>query len=78
MITLSNAISQKLKKLLNDRNMSQYELCKMGGIPRTTINNVFNNRKKRVSVDTVYQICSTFGISLSEFFRDDLFNDISN
>ena len=78
MITLSNAISQKLKKLLNDRNMSQYELCKIGGIPRTTINNVFNNRKKRVSVETVYQICSTFGITLSEFFNDDLFNDISN
>ena len=78
MITLSKAISQKLIKLLNERNMTQYELCKLGGIPRTTVNNVFNNRKKRVSVETVYQICSTLGITLSDFFKDDLFSDISN
>ena len=78
MITLSKAISLKLIKLLSERNMTQYELCKLGGIPRTTINDVFNNRKKRVSVETIYQICSTLGITLSEFFEDELFIDISN
>lgn len=70
---LSEAIAIRASKLLNERNLSQYSLFKNGGVPRSTVCDVINNKKKRVSTDTVYQICSTLGLTLSEFFNDPIF-----
>ena len=75
---LVEAISKRLKDLLDERNYSQYELFKQGGIPRSTINDVVNCKKKRVSTETIYQICATLGMSLCEFFDNPMFNDIDD
>lgn len=75
---LTEAISIRVSKLLNDRNLSQYSLFKNGGVPRSTICDVVNNKKKRVSTETVYQICSTLGLTLSEFFSDPIFDEIDD
>ena len=77
-MTLSKAIGERIKHLLNERQFSQYELYKRGGVPRSTVCDVINNNKKRVSTDTVYQICSTLGISLQEFFNDPLFENLDD
>ena len=75
---LSEAIGIRVKKLLKERGLSQYYLFKNGGVPRSTISNVVNINKKRVSTETVYQICSTLGISLKDFFDDKLFDNIDD
>lgn len=75
---LTEAIAIRVKKLLNERGLSQYSLFKNGGVPRSTVSNVVNNNKKRVSTETVYQICSTLGISLKEFFDDEIFDNIDD
>ncbi len=73
---LTEAISKRVQNLLRERNIKQYYLFKNGGIPRSTISNVINCQKKRVSTDTIYQICATLKITLIEFFNDEIFNDI--
>lgn len=75
---LSEAIAIRVSKLLNERNLSQYSLFKNGGVPRSTVCDVINNKKKRVSTDTVYQICSTLGLTLSEFFNDSMFDELDD
>ena len=75
---LSKAIALRVKEVLDKNNYSQYELFKRGGVPRSTVNNVVNNNKKRVSTETVYQICSTLNMSLKEFFDSPLFDDIDD
>ena len=75
---LVEAIGKKVDNLLKERNLSQYYLYKYGGIPRTTINDVVNVRKKRVSTDTIYQICATLNISLEEFFADPIFKNLDD
>lgn len=75
---LSKTIAIRISKLLNERNLSQYSLFKNGGVPRSTVCDVINNKKKRVSTDTVYQICSTLGLTLSEFFNDPMFNELDD
>ena len=75
---LTEAIAIRVKKLLKERGLSQYSLFKNGGVPRSTISNVVNNNKKRVSTETVYQICSTLGISLKEFFDDEVFDNLDD
>ena len=75
---LAEAIAIRVSELLNERDLSQYSLFKNGGVPRSTVSDVINNKKKRVSTDTVYQICSTLGLSLSDFFNDPIFNDLED
>lgn len=75
---LVEAIGKRVENLLKERGLTQYYLFKNGGVPRTTVNDVINIRKKRVSIDTVYQICSTLGLTLEEFFADPLFYDIDD
>ncbi len=75
---LTEAIAQRVKFLLDERHLSQYALFKYGGVPRSTISDVINNKKKRVSTETVYQICATLNISLQEFFNDSIFDNIDD
>lgn len=71
---LTEAIAIRVKNLLSERGLSQYSLFKNGGVPRSTVSNVVNNNKKRVSTETIYQICATLDITLTEFFNDPLFS----
>ena len=75
---LVEAISKRVQNLLDENGVKQYYLFKNGGIPRSTISNVVNCRKKKVSTDTVYQICTTLGISLEQFFNDPVFAEIDD
>ena len=75
---LVEAIGKRVQNLLSERNLTQYYLYKAGGVPRTTVNDVINVRKKRVSTDTIYQICSTLGLSLEDFFSDEMFKNIDD
>lgn len=75
---LVEAIGKRVEDLLKEKGLSQYYLFKTGGVPRTTVNDVVNVRKKRVSTDTVYQICSTLGLTLEEFFSDPMFKDLDD
>lgn len=75
---LRDAISKRVFNLLNERKITQYELCKRGGVPRSTLNDVVNTNKKRISTDTVLQICSTLEISLKDFFDDPMFENLDD
>ena len=75
---LTEAISKRVQNLLNEKGIKQYYLFKNGGLPRSTLSNVINCKKGRVSTETVYQICSTLDMTLAEFFTDNLFNDIDD
>lgn len=75
---LTDAVGKRVAKLLDERNMSQYKLYKNGGIPRPTIFSIITCKNKTITLCTVYQIADTLGISLKEFFDDELFADIED
>ena len=75
---LSEAIGLRVSELLKERQISRFYLFKIGGFPRSTVCDVINYKKKRVSTETIYQICSTLNISLSKFFDSPFFNDIDD
>lgn len=75
------AVSKRTENLLNEKNMTQYQLAKSGGFNRATLWHVINpdiTSVKTVKLDTVYQIADTLGVSLKEFFDDPLFDDITD
>lgn len=77
-MTLSEAVGKRVENLLAERNMTQYQLYKNGGISRSTISVTVDGKYKTVKLDTIYQIVATLGITLKEFVDDPLFDEIED
>ena len=75
---LSETVGKRVENLLAERNMTQYQLYKNGGIPRSPSSVIVDGKYKTVKLDTIYQITATLGISLKEFFDDTLFDEIED
>ncbi len=74
---LNIAVSKRVLGLLESRGMTQYELFKISGIPRSTIGNIVNCSYSSVKLRIIHEICLGLGISITDFFNDPLF-DIEN
>ena len=75
---LVEAVGKRVDDLLKNRNMTQYEVAQQGGIPGSTISVVGAEKRNSVTIDTIYQICATLGISLKTFFDDPIFDEVSD
>ncbi len=74
---LNEAISQRLTDLLTERNLTQYQLFKISGVPRSTIGNIVNCSYDSVKLRIIHEICMGLEISITNFFDSTLF-DIQN
>lgn len=77
-MSLSEAVKVRLKTLMRERNFSQYDFYARGGIAKSTVSQVLNGTRERVAVKTVFEMASTMGITLKEFFDDPIFDEISD
>ena len=62
-------ISNRIRSLMDERQWNEYRLIKESGIPASTIANIFH-RSTIPTVPTLERICTTFGITLSQFFSE--------
>ena len=60
----------KLNKLRLERNLSVYRLSELTGINQSTLANTFS-RGTVPSIQNLEIICSTLGLTLSQFFQED-------
>ena len=77
-MSLTEAISKRIIVLLKERRMTQYALCKNGGLSRATINMIITGRVQSARIETIYQITATLGISMKEFFDDPMFDEVED
>lgn len=61
---------ERIKYHMQIRNWSEYRLAKESGLSQSTIANLFR-RNTLPSIPTLEIICSSFGITLSQFFSKD-------
>lgn len=71
---LSDAIRKRIKFYLKEKNMNVWKLCKMSGIPCSTISTFMSAKTELIKLDTLLHICEGFGITLGEFFTDSIFD----
>ena len=74
-MTLSQAISIRIRKLLNERKMTQYRLEQNSGLSHSTMNSFLNCRYKSCNLTTVVLIIRALNMTVSEFFNDPIFED---
>ncbi len=73
-MTLAEAVSKRVKNLLDLNEMSEYALRKKTCLSEKTLTFMFKNKTKDVKLSTIRLIAEAFGMTLSEFFNDEIFN----
>ena len=71
---LSDAIRRRIKFYLKEKKMNVWNLCKMSGIPCSTISTFMSGKTELIKLDTLLHICEGFNITLGEFFTEPMFD----
>ena len=71
---LEDAIRNRIKYYLKEKDMNVWKLCKMSGIPCSTISTFMSGKTELIRLDNLLHICEGFGITLGEFFTDTIFD----
>ena len=74
-VKLNEAVSLRLKELLDQYNMTQYQLFSKSGVPKSTINNIIQCAYDSVKLRIIHEICQGFQITITEFFQSPLFDE---
>ena len=71
-----DAVKQRILQLAKEKNMSINKLCTKGGLTTSTLNTMLNGASEYCSVRTIIKICQGLEINLSDFFNDNIFQDL--
>ena len=74
---LNQAVSLRVKELLEQRQMTQYQLFSRSGVPKSTLSNLINCSYDSVKLRIIHEICQGFQISITEFFQSPLFDEMN-
>lgn len=72
---LNQAISTRLTELLDERQMTQYQLFIKSGVPKSTIGNVINCSYDSVKLRIIHEMCQGLQIGIADFFNSPLFSE---
>ena len=64
-------VISRIENLMDERKWTAYRLAKETGLSSSTITNMFR-RNTVPSIPTLETICEAFGITLAQFFAEDL------
>lgn len=73
---IHKAASNKLTKIMIERNISINKLAIITCLAQSTVDSLVNGKFKNPKLLTIGRICDGLEIKLSDFFKDDVFNDI--
>ncbi len=74
MKTINDAIVERLYKYMGERNLTQYKLAQLSGIPFPTIKSIMQRRTKDITLKTIIMLSDGLKVSPSEFLNDPSFN----
>lgn len=78
-MTLAEAVRHRLLALMDEKHFSQYDFYVKGGIPKATASQILSgSRSGRVALKTLYEMIAAMGVSLSDFFTDPIFDELSD
>ncbi len=73
MKSISDVVVERLCKYMGERNITQYKLSQLSGIPFPTIKSIMQRRTKGITLKTIIMLSDGLQISPSEFINDPSF-----
>ena len=77
-MSLAEAVKMRMIALMKEKGFSQYDFFFFGGIAKSTASQVLNGTRERVAIKTIYEMTSTMGVSLKEFFDSPIFDEVND
>lgn len=73
---VGEAVRRRIRDLCAARGITINKLSTVSGITQSTLNNIVSGRNNSATVATIQKICNGFGITLVDFFQDELFSQL--
>ena len=73
---IQEAISNKINKIIIDRDITINKLSSISCLTQSTVESLVNGKSKNPKLLTIVRICDGLGITLKDFFDDDLFINV--
>ena len=70
---LNEAVSKRLTELLQENQLTPYQLYMKSGVPKSTIGNILNCTYPSMKLRIIHEMCQGLGISITDFFQSPLF-----
>ena len=71
-----DAVLRRIYNLANEKHMMLNSVANNAGITPSTLYSITNHKQRDVKISTIKKLCDGFGITLGEFFDDDLFSNL--
>ena len=75
-MTVGEATKKRIDELCFERKITVNKLATICGITQSTLNNIVSGRNHSVTISTIKKICDGLNISLIDFFKSDLFENL--
>lgn len=76
MVSMNEAITYRISQLCAEKKMSLTKLSNFSRVPQSTLNEIVQGRSKNPTIETLNKIANGFGMTLAEFFTDDVFQKV--
>lgn len=73
---LSSAVSQKILKICDEKNISINKLASICCLTQSTVQSLIDGKSKNPKMLTIIRICEGLDIKLKDFFDDHIFDNI--
>ncbi len=74
MRNISEAVTIRLKELLDERGLSVYKLERRSAVSHDTLKSIMKGKTKGVNLKTLIALSDGLGITVSEFLDSELFS----
>ena len=75
-MTIGEACRIRIQELCNEKGITLNKLAIISGITQSTLNNIVSGRNKSTTLSTVKKICDGIDISISDFFKSKIFDEL--
>lgn len=75
-MNVGEAVKARILQLCRERDISVNKLSSMSGVTQSTVNNIVSGRNNSATVSTIKKLCDGLGITIEEFFSDELFRGL--
>ena len=73
MKSINDVVVERLFKYMGEKNLTQYKLAQLSGVPFPTIKSIMQRRTKGITLKTIIMLANGLGISPSEFIDSPAF-----
>ena len=75
-MSVKDAVAERFAELCRERNIKTNELATLSGVTPSTAYSMMDERRRDVSIVTIKKFCDGLGITLSEFFSTEDFDNL--